>query len=389
MKWKTITAVALGLAATTGCDLVDRLNNRGDDSSGDSTGSQQAPVNVPTAQPPANNGNNTGLQLPNIPGLPIPNIGLPNLNGGNNGNNANAPRQTDATPLAAGSIDATGAFTVPFMQAEARQILAQLVGSLAPAQQQRVASIPLNFIANPAEVNAAAGCTRSGSSFMVITQGILMLNAALAEAKAVDEVANSTLRDDYTRGMIERVRRQMPVAGLAPGSVPANLAMNPQKLARQRFLFDAATAFILGHELAHHYRGHTGCANVGRAQDQAAEAEDMHRAVSRLAPLFNQPGEMEADTWGIVDVLDAGARRPQGRWNDDGAALSLDFFSQLENLAGSSPLLLFVRSHPPSALRRPVVQLAASQWRNGQRPSANNNGLPLPIPIPIMLPQGN
>lgn len=386
MRTMRLTVAVLAVAMAVGCDAIDRLRG-GERQGGAETGNT---TNAQQPQGAGAGGGAPGVQVPSIPGLPsiqgLP--GLPSIPGITTGNqaNANGPRQTDATALAPGAVDGSGAFTLGFLQAEARSVHAQLVNALQASQRQRVATIPLSVGNDPAVVNAMAGCDRRGTPFMLITQGILVLNAALAESMAIDELAGTQLRDGYTRGMIERIRRELPMAGLSSGSVPAGYALNPQKLARQRFLFDAATAFVLGHELAHHYRGHTGCANVGRPAGQEAEVEDLHQAVSRLAPLFNQPIELEADTWGIVNVLDAGARRTQGKWNDEGATLSLDFFSQIESLGGASPILWFVRSHPPSALRRPVVQLAASQWRNGQRPS-ENLGLPLPIPIPIMLPQ--
>ena len=52
--------------------------------------------------------------------------------------------------------------------------------------------------------------------------------------------------------------------------VPPQFALDARKLARQRFLFDEQIGFILGHELGHHYRGHTGCAQGGNATARAA-----------------------------------------------------------------------------------------------------------------------
>lgn len=398
---KTPRLALLALCIPLGCDrIVREIQDRLDAGSPQApTPPQQQPVQVPTTPPTTqpNTQGPLGLPIPNIPGLPIPTTG---------GQTSPPPeRQFENAPLPPGSVDATGAFTMAFLQGEARVVLSELIASLGDAERRRVEQIPLNFTQDMAELNAAAGCTRSTRQpFMVITPAMLIENAASAEAKAVDELAGTQVLSAYFDMLTERVRRDQPVVGLAPGAVPAAWAMQPQKLARQRYLLDAQVAFIMGHELAHHYLGHTGCANQGVQQGAATEAEDVQRAVSNLGGIFNQPLEVEADTFGIVDVLDTGRRRAGAKWNEDGAVLSMDFFSRLENFRGTSPLLLFVHSHPPSVLRRPIVQLWAQQWRNGVRPptpgslgqgnagatqpnnNGNNNPLGLPIPIPIPLP---
>lgn len=286
-------------------------------------------------------------------------------------------------PPPPGSYDNTGAFTLAYLQMEARSVIAEVTASLEPAHQVRVQSIPLQFSSNLGEINAAAGCTRSGRSLMAITAGLLVVSSASAEAKAVDELANTQLVGAYQAEIARLARAEQPVHGLTPGSVPPALMFDPRKLARQKFLFDQQVAFILGHELAHHYRGHTGCAGGGNAVGNEANAEEVVRVVSNTLPMFNQPVEAEADAWGVTSVLDAGSRRVGGRWTEEGALLSMDFFAQMDNLRGNSPMLLFVRTHPPSALRRPIIQMWADRWRQGQRPTVGNNPLPLPVPIPI------
>jgi hypothetical protein len=372
---------------------------------------EAAPQPVPTVQPqqpqqpqqPNNNGG--GFQIPGLPGLPGLPIPVPGL--GNN--NGPPPRLGDPAPLPQGAVDAYGGFTEAFQQMEARSVLAELVAALEPAHQQRVAGVPLNFPSNPAEVNAAAGCDRTTrQAFMLITRGILRLMAATSEARAVDEAANSTLLNQYMDVLVQRVRAEQEVIQIPPGSVPPHIAMNPQKLARQRFLFSSQLAFVLGHELAHHYRGHTGCQNTRGTNQSQTDMESILRTASSTVPPFNQPLEAESDTWGIVSTLDAGRRRGPAAWNEDGAMLSMDFFQRLEGERGRSPILIFVRTHPPAILRRPIIQLWASNWRGGSRPSAGNNnggnnnggnnsgnnnggnnnggGTTLPFPFPIQLP---
>lgn len=328
-------------------------------------------------------------------GIPIPAIpGLPNLGGTQQPAPGPAPAGSSNTletaPLPPGALEPDGSFALPFLEQEAQYLISTMAANLEPAQRARVANIPLNFMNTLTEVNAAAGCTRGGRAFMVATAAILVLHAATAEARAVDEVAGTHLLADYTDRTVRLINQEQMVRGLPDGVVPPAMAMNPQKLARQRYLYDVQIAFILGHELAHHYRGHTGCANGAAANPQQGDMEDLERAVSSLAPLFNQPLELEADTWGTIDVLDTGSRRTTGRWTEDGAVMSMNFFERLEGLRGNSPLLFFVRSHPPAAIRRPVIQLWASQWRAGVRPpaigAAQNGNSPLPFPLPFPLP---
>lgn len=345
------------LVLCNGCDLVDRIRER-IDSQNNNNGSQTQPQTVPTTAP------TLPTQQPTQPAQPAANEAL--------------------APAPQGSYDASGAFTQEFLQMETRVVLSELVAALAPEHRVRVENIPLSYTTNLAEVNAAAGCRRAGGSLMAVTGGMLALVSAASEAKAVDELANTRLLAAYYDQTVQAVRREQPVQPLPPGSVPPRVALDPRKLARQRFLFDEQMGFILGHELGHHYRGHTGCAHGGNETGQEAQAEEVVRIVSNTMPLFNQPVEMEADAWGVVDVLDAGARRVGGRWTEEGATLSMDFFQRLEGERGTSPILIFVRSHPPAIIRRPVIQMWADKWRRGERPSTvGNGGLPLPIPIPL------
>lgn len=355
MRTRTLATLPLLVTALHGCDLVDRIRERIQDNNGAQPAQPAQPQTVPTiAQQPAQPGQPTAQDPALIP-----------------------PPQ--------GTYDGNGTFTMGFLQAEARMVLAELVSNLEPGHQVRVQAIPLEFTANPAEVNAAAGCTRSGRSLMAVTGGMLLLVSASSEAKAADELAGTQVLTAYYDQTVQAVRREQAVQPIPPGSIAPNVALDPRKLARQRFLFDEQLGFILGHELAHHYRGHTGCAHGGNEQQgNEQQAEEAVRIASNTLPIFNQPVEVEADSWGIVNVLDTGSRRQGGRWTEEGSLLSMDFFQRLEGERGTSPLLLFVRTHPPSVIRRPIIQLWADNWRRGQRPStAGAGGLPFPIPIPL------
>jgi hypothetical protein len=189
------------------------------------------------------------------------------------------------------------------------------------------------------------------------------------------------------------------VRALDPSVVSGPVAADPRRLARQIHLFDQQVAFILGHELAHHYRGHTGCAAQGSTTASAREAENLQRALSRAAPPLEQPFEVEADVWGITNVLERGATGG-APWTEEGALLSLEVFRRFGPLAqGGIDVGVFMSTHPPSELRAPVVTQAAAMHRPGQPPlpiptldgqgislDLGHGAAPLRLPIPIPLP---
>ena len=280
----------------------------------------------------------------------------------------------------AGSWDAGGSMTADFLRSEPSSVLAELVAALPDAARAQVQGIPLKVLEDPKEVNAFAGCsTGASSAFMGITVPLLLIAARGAEARAFDELNGTTRYADLAAGIAADVRAQRPVTGPPPGWLPSPQSLDPRKLARQRFLYDEQLAFVLGHELAHHWRGHTGC-TVGPSA--AAGPADLARALAGAVPLLNQPLESDADMSGTNNVLDAGARRASGAWTEEGAVMVLDFFSRLQTLGVESLLLGFLNSHPLPQLRLPIVQATASQWRA----AGGRSGGSLPFPFPISLP---
>ena len=248
------------------------------------------------------------------------------------------------------------------MRQEPAAVIAELIASLSEQARARVQGIPLQVIEDPKEVNAFAGCTNSGGAFMGITSPLALILARTSEARAYDEIFGTAKYNELTAGFANEVRGQKTVTGPPAGFLPLPQALDPRKLARQRFLFDEQVAFVLGHELAHHYRGHTGCANG--AASGGITPQDVGRLLSSTVPLFNQPNEIEADVQGTFNVLDAGSRRSAGRFTEEGANLVLDFFSRLQSLGVETIVLGFLMTHPPPQLRLPIVQNAAQQWRN-------------------------
>ena len=248
------------------------------------------------------------------------------------------------------------------MRQEAGTVITELIANLPDAPRAKVQGIPLQVIEDPKDVNAFAGCSKSGGAFMGITSPLLLILARTSEARAYDELFGTQKYGELAGGFANEVRGQKTVSGPPSGFLPLPQSLDPRKLARQKFLFDEQVAFVLGHELAHHYRGHTGCANG--AVSGGITAQDVGRLLSSTVPLFNQPNEIEADVQGTFNVLDTGSRRAGGRYTEEGANLVLDFFSRLESLGVETIVLGFLMTHPPPQLRLPIVQNAAQQWRN-------------------------
>jgi hypothetical protein len=275
-----------------------------------------------------------------------------------------------------GSFDASGSITATFMRQEPPAVLAELIGGLANDARARVQGVPVKVIEDPKEVNAFAGCTDTGSPFVAVTSPLLLIMARTSEVRAFDETWGTTKYNDLTNGIANEVKARKNVVGPAPGFLPLPQVLDPRKLARQKQLFDEQLAFVLGHELAHHHRGHTGCAN-GQASNMITP-RDIGRLLSNAVPVFNQPNEIEADVQGTFNLLDTGARRQGGTWTEEGAVMTLDFFSRLQSLGVETVVLGFLMTHPAPQFRLPIVNTSAQQWRsNGGRAPAFPFQLPL------------
>jgi hypothetical protein len=228
-----------------------------------------------------------------------------------------------------------------------------------------VANVPLVFDPNPNEVNAFAGCDDGGAPFIAGTVGLLLAVDGIAQTKASDELFGTQTYDAYTNAVTPQlVSQQGGNAALPPNIIPPQLAVDVRRLSRAHEMFDEIIGFTFGHELAHHYWQHTGCAH-GQGPGGGPDIGVLGRLFSNAVPTFNQPNETTADEWGTVNILDAGRARAQQayRWNEEGGLWLLDFFARMERAAGGNPLLGFLRSHPNPGLRIPVVQAWAATWR--------------------------
>jgi len=280
-----------------------------------------------------------------------------------------APAVPASPAPAAGGVDAINATDIGFLRAESAGILRELIASLPPLQQGRVANVPIVVDSTPGEVNAFATCTRDGKAAMAITDGLLDIQAHLARAKAYDEAARTNKVADYIQLIARGQQPKRPIVQPPAGFFDVGIDNQPQKLARQREILDEQIAFVLGHELAHHYLGHLPCTGAG-----TIPLAEVGQLLASNVPLFNQPNEIAADMSGLNDALTTGARRSGYHFTEGGALLTMQFFSGLDQSSALDILFSFERDHPPPALRIPIIQQTANAWR-----STGGRGLPYPF----------
>lgn len=248
-----------------------------------------------------------------------------------------------------------------FLRQRGQDILTELVGVLPAAKQQRVYGIPLVVDDSPGEVNAFAACSSSGKSAMAITDGLLLIGAGLAEAQAHDEIFGTRKVDEYIQFVATNMQPKQQIPNPPPGFFSAS--GDARVVTRQHQVFEELIAFVLGHELGHHHLGHLPCT----AGADPVGAGDVARVLSSQVPLFNQPNEIASDLAGTNNVLDAGRNRGgQGfyAWTEGGGLLTMRFFAGFESFSPGDLITAFERSHPPPALRVPIIQQAANTWRS-------------------------
>ena len=276
-----------------------------------------------------------------------------------------------------GSVDTNGSFTPQFMRQEAPSVMGELMGALPEAARAKVSGVPLKIVEDPKDVNAFAGCTSSGAPFVAVTAPLLLIMARTSETRAFDETFGTAKYDELANGFANEVKAQKTVAGPPPGFLPLPQTLDPRKLSRQKLLFDEQLSFVIGHELAHHHRGHTGCAN-GSASSNVVTPQDVGRLLSSAVPLFNQPNEVEADVQGTFNLLDTGSHRQGGAWTEEGAVMALDFFTASKSRRGDhrSRISPYASGAPvPSSDRAGRCAAMAQQRRQGSE---------LSVPDPVL-----
>jgi len=293
------------------------------------------------------------------PGAPAPGATAPGAAPG-----APGPPGMPGAPLASG--DAINAHDIGFLRRRAEQILAELVSVLAPAHMARVNGIPLVVDATAGEVNAFASCSGSRSA-MAVTDGLLQIQSQLARFRAYDELSGTNKVGEYVGIIARGARAKQPLPEPPIGFVDPRVDLDPRKIVRQHQLLDEQLAFVLGHELAHHYLGHLPCTAGG-----GLTLAELNAILSSAVPGFNQPNELSADVAGLNNTLNLGARRSDYRLTEGGALLTMQFFAGLDQLTPVDILFGFERSHPPPQLRTPIILQTAAAWR-----TTGGRGLPI------------
>lgn len=251
-----------------------------------------------------------------------------------------------ADPRAA--FDPINRLRVPQLQAHAQTVLDELVAALPEDKRVHVSGYELQFDNALGDVNAYATCGQGGTPIVAVSDGLLLIAAHLAMSTATDEVFETEKRSQYLDWISEHGIDAPP-----PGFYSPAFHTDRAKIARQRQIFDEQLAFILGHELAHHYLGHLGCKSDG---DPAVEATEG-------VGLFDQASELAADVAAVKNILAAGKRRAGYEWTEDGALLVLGAFQARTEITVKTIVFAFERTHPIPAVRMPLITTTADLWK--------------------------
>jgi hypothetical protein len=285
-----------------------------------------------------------------------------------------APGKPAQPPLPPVAYDPINSTDILFLRGRAQAVIQELIAALEPASSQKVAGIPLIVDDRVGEVNAFAACTKGGKSVMAISDGLLDIESHLARTKATDEIFGTQKTGQYIQLIAKNQKPGQPIVRPAPGFFDPGQDADGRKVKRQHEILDEQIAFVLGHELGHHYLGHLPCTASGGGGVTAAEVSHV---LSNVIPIFNQPNELGADVSGTNNVLAAGKRRaPAYHWTEGGGLLTMQFFAGLDSMSPIDIVFGFERSHPPPQIRTPVIQQTASQWRSSGGQGWKFPGLP-------------
>jgi hypothetical protein len=355
-----------------------------------------------------------GSALAQVPPLPIPTTGIPGLPGGVPGvpgvpglpgvpgtaglppipTSLPAPGGTPGIPSIPGLpglklFSPTGALLMPFMKDEAKKIFDKEKAALPASKQALVTNIPLQSDPSKEEVNAFAGCDESGKTYVVVTEGMYQMLDFMTQTRATDEIFGTAYYDEYIKELAKQQAGKAQILPLPPGMLDPTKSLDQRKLKRQRQLYDEAIAYVIGHELAHHYLGHLGstCSGGGGG---VMKPGDVVNAAKKVVPAINQFNEIAADSQGVENLLSAGQNESDYHWSEGGALLVIDFFKKLRDLNPTAVLFTFMSTHPAPEVRAPLVKNTANTWRLMHPGTVTGNGNPPPeapkLPFPTGLP---
>jgi len=275
----------------------------------------------------------------------------------------------------------TGALLMPAMKDEAKKIYQKEIDALPASNKTAVEKIPLLFEDNKEEVNAFAGCDDSGKTFVVVTAAMYQMLDLMAQTRATDEIFGTGYYDEYIKELAKQQEGKAQILPLPPGMLDVTKSLDQRKLKRQREIFDEATAYVIGHELAHHYRGHLGSVCSGGAGG-TIKPGDIVRLAKKVIPAVNQANEIDSDVQGTNNVLTAGQNESAYKWSEGGALLVIDFFKKLRDLHPGAPLFTFMMTHPAPEVRAPIVKNTANFWRLTHPGAVTGNGNSQGAPAP-------
>ncbi|MBI2393546.1 MAG: M48 family metalloprotease [Deltaproteobacteria bacterium] len=275
----------------------------------------------------------------------------------------------------------TGALLMPVMKDEAKKIYQKEIDSLSASRKATVEKIPLLFEDNKEEINAFAGCDDTGKTFVVVTAGMYQMLDLMAQTRATDETFGTGYYDEYIKELAKQQEGKAKILPLPPGMLDLTKSLDQRKLKRQRQLFDESIAYVLGHELAHHYMGHLGSVCTGGGGGKINPG-DIIRFAKKVVPAVNQANEIQSDVEGVNNLLTAGQNESEYKWSEGGALLVIDFFKKLRDLHPGAPLFTFMMTHPAPEVRAPVVKNTANWWRLTHPGAVTGNGNSAPSSTP-------
>jgi hypothetical protein len=240
----------------------------------------------------------------------------------------------------------------PLLFRHSQRVLGELIAALPDDRRARVAAVTLATDNRLGDVNAFATCDEDGAPMIGISDGMITIAAHLAMGTATDELFETDKAREYLAWLQARGLDPPPVAFYA-----AAYHTDPRKVARQREVFEEQLAFVLGHELAHHYLGHLAC-------NSRSGVEELGQVAADSVPAFNQIAELAADTAATKNLLAAGVARTGYTWTEHGALLVIAAFNRHDATTASDVLFAFERTHPLPHVRVPVITLAAELWHS-------------------------